>query len=316
VKGLKRNSLITIILGLSLLLGGCIELVEEEKQVDSETVAGDTRKNDYEKENFVPIQEYTGEGFRLRDSREENLEIAEKHQDEVEEAVKQFFVDEYKTEIKVHNMVAAVHGVTVYVESIGEPHFYTFAIVPVDINSKTVRTDSIWSLEGQIEKAIQGGLYAMAYEEEFKKLDNYLEGLTKEHPITGTPIEANQNVLGTGYMTPYYFIAPAGDVFKNLFNLYMENPTISIEEVREFLANNQFESHLLNIAIEFYMEQSNTNPKQEILDTIASDIESMENIPRGEYSIILNDNFIDKSRGIGLKENSLRRSSPNDIIKE
>ena len=309
---MKRNSLITMILGLSLLLGGCIE----EKQVDSETVTGDTRKNDYEKENFVPIQEYTGEGFKLRDSREENLEIAEKYREEVEKAVKQFFLDEYKTEVKVHNMVAAVDGVKVHVESIGEPHFYIHTIVPVDINNKTVRTDSIWALEGQIEKAIQGGLYAMAYEEEFKKLDNYLEGLTKEHPITGTPIEANQNVLGTGYMTSYYFIAPAGDVFKDLFNLYLENPKITTEEIREFLANNQFESHLLNIAIEFYMEQSNTNPKQEILDAIASDIESMENIPRGEYTIILNDNFIDKSRGIGLKENSLRRSSPNDIIKE
>jgi hypothetical protein len=312
VKGLKRNSLITMILGLSFLLGGCIE----EKQVDSETVAGDTRKNDYEKENFVPIQEYTGEGFKLRDSREGNLEIAKKHQDEVEETVKQFFLDQYKTEVKVHNMVAAVDGVTVYVESIGEPHFYTFAIVPVDRKNEVVRTDIMWSLEGEVETGITGGLYAMAYDEEFSNLDQYLEETTETYPIVGTPIVAIENVMATGYTTPYYFFSPVGDVFDKLFLEYMNNPEITADEVKEFLEKNPFEPMYVIFVIEFYMEERNTEPKQKILDSIVNDIENIENIPRGEYYITLNDNYIDNRRGIGQKDNSISRSGRNTIIKE
>ncbi|WP_169727359.1 DUF1672 family protein [Paucisalibacillus globulus] len=289
---------------------------QEEKQVDSETVAGDTRKNEYEKENFVPIQEYTGEGFKLRDSREENLEIAEKYQDEVEEAVKQFFLVEYKSEVKVHNMVAAVDGVTVYVESIGEPHFYTFAVVPVDSKNEVVRTDSVWSLEGEVETGITGGLYAMAYDKEFSNLDQYLEETTETYPIVGTPIVAIENVMATGYTTPYYFFSPVGDVFDKLFLEYMNNPEITADEIKDFLAKNPFDPMYVIFGIEFYMEEENSEPKQEILDSIASDIESLENIPRGEYNISLNDNYIDKKRGVGQKDNTIDRSDPNAIMKE
>jgi hypothetical protein len=321
VKGLKQFSIITMLLGMSFILGGCMGMdktkEQEEKQVDNETVAGDTRKNEYEKENFVPIQEYTGEGFKLRDSREENLEIAEKHQDEIEEAVKQFFLDEYKTEIKVHNMVAAVDGVTVYVESIGEPHFYTFAIVPVDSKNEVVRTDSVWSLEGEVEKGIKGGLYAMAYKEEFANLDQYLEGNTEKYPIIGKPVVAIENVLAYGYTTPYYFVSVAGGTFDDLLGLYMENPNITGVEIREFLTSNKFELHHLIISIEYYMKDAGMNPEQQILNLLASDIEKMENIPPGEYSIIVNDNFIDKKSGIGYKnDNSIERSDPNGIFKE
>ena len=293
-----------------------MELNVEKKQVDSETVAGDTRKNKYEKENFVPIQEYTGEGFKLRDSREGNLEIAEKHQDEVEEAVKQFFLDEYKTEVKVHNMVAAVDGVTVYVESIGEPHFYTFAIVPVDLKDKEVRTDSVWSMEGQVENGIASGLYAMAYKEEFINLNQYLEEATENHPIVGISKEAIENVRARGYSTPYYFVASLSDTLDELTDEYLKNPKISVTEVKDFLRQNNFNPEFLNISIEFYMEKQNADPEQKILDSIVGDLENKDNIPPGEYSIHLNDNYIDKRLGIGKKENSIKLGSPNKLSKK
>jgi len=116
--------------------------------------------------------------------------------------------------VKVHNIVSAVDGVSVFVESIGEPYFYTFAIVPVDVKNGEVDPNHVWSQEGQVENAIKGGLYAMACEKEFSNLDTYLEGVTDDYPIVGTPIEAVENVVGTGFSTSYYSVTPFGDVFR------------------------------------------------------------------------------------------------------
>ena len=156
----------------------------------------------------------------------------------------------------------------------------------------------------------------MAYKEEFANLDQYLEETTEKYPIVGTPIEAVENVKANGYATPYYFISPAGEVFDVVYSEYINNPDITGIEIKEFFSENPFEPRYLIFGIKLYMEEKNSEPDQEILDSIASDIESMENLPRGEYNIILNDNYIDKRRGIGEKDNSIERAHLNAIMKE
>ncbi|MBT2215572.1 DUF1672 domain-containing protein [Virgibacillus dakarensis] len=288
---------------------------EQKDKRETKQNQDDAGMNKYEKENYVRVQDYTGEGYTLRDSNEETGEIANAHRDEVEQAVKQFFNDKYKTEVKVHNIVSAVDGVSVFVESIGEPHFYTFAIVPVDLENKEVQTDRVWSQEGQVENAIQGGLYAMAFEEEFAKLDDYLESVTEEHPVTGTPVEAIQNVMGTGYTTNYYLVAPAGDAFEKLYELYQDNPSISKQELQDFFAKKSFNPRYLTIGIELYMEEDNA-PSKKIYDKVYNDIKQMEGIPKGEYTIILNDNYIDRKRAIGQKDNSIDKTLAEGIMKQ
>jgi len=78
--------------------------------------------------------------------------------------VKKFFFEKYKTEVLVHNLVGNMDGVSVFVESFGEPHFYTVAIVPIDVNNKTIETDKVFTQAGQAEDALASGLYAMVYE--------------------------------------------------------------------------------------------------------------------------------------------------------
>ncbi|MEN1970435.1 DUF1672 family protein [Lentibacillus sp. N15] len=280
-----------------------------------ETNTVDDKKNEYEKENFVPIQEYTGQGYTLRDSRPETGQIANEHHNEVEKAVQHFFKDKYKTEVAVHNIVSAADGVSVFVESVGEPHFYTFAIVPIDIKTKKIETDSVWSQEGQVENAIKGGLYAMAFEDKFSNLDKYMEEITNDYPVVGTPVKAVGNVMGTGYSTPYYFIAPSGDVFKKLYQLYESNPNINKQDIKIFFKENKFEPRYLNIGIELYMKKSHVTPDKDIYDKIYTDIKEMENIPSGEYSIILNDNYIDQKRAIGQKDNSIDKTRAKGILK-
>ena len=124
-------------------------LTSKEK-VEVKEPSTENKENAYEIENFVRIQDYTGEGYKLRDSRPETGKLAEEHREEIEEAVQQFFLNNYKTEVIVHNMVGAVDGASVFVESVGEPHFYTFAIVAIDVKNKTVELDTIRSQEGKL----------------------------------------------------------------------------------------------------------------------------------------------------------------------
>jgi hypothetical protein len=264
----------------------------------------------------VSIQDYTGEGYTLYDANEEYGKIAEENRETVVAAVEQYFIDNYSAEVEVHNFVSAVDGVTVFVESIDEPHFYTIAIVPIDLQNEEIKTDSVWSREGEVELAIQGGLYAKAFEEEFANLDKYLKGITEEHKVIGTPKDVIRNVQGSGYSTPYYFISPMGEIFKKLYEEYEVNPEITKQELEIFFNENPVEPSHVNFAIELYTEESDINPNEKVLDKIIADIKEIDNIPKGAYSVFLNDNYIDKTRGDGMKENTLERTFPDEIIKD
>lgn len=315
----NNKKIIMWVLGLLLLLGGCMN-IKDAKNKDGDdkheaAFGGKNKKEEYSK-NFVSIQDYKGEGYTLRNSGTETDRIAEKNSDKIEKAVKSYFLDKYKTEVKVHNIVGAVNGASVFVESMGEPHFYSFAIVPIDIDQKEVKTDKVWSQEGQVEFAIKGSLYAMIFDEEFSKLDTYLESVANEHPIVGTPMEAIEKVGGKGFTTEYYYISTPGPEFDEIYNMYLENPNISKEELKKVLSKSDFKADNVVVTIYLYMKEKNTEPDQVLFNQVVSDIESMEGLPKGEYSVLLNDNLIDRRRAIGDKDNSLERSYPNKIIKD
>lgn len=307
---MKKNILITTLLICAVfLLTACSFNSKDENYKRN---AENEQINEYEKENYVSIQDYNGEGFTLRDANPKTGEIAEENREEVEKAVEHFFFNKYKSKVKVQNIVSADDGVSVFVESLEEPHFYSFAIVPVDVKSKKVKTDQVWSQEGQIENAIQGGLYAMAYKDEFTKLENYLDSIAAEHPIVGTPIEVIENVKGNGYTSSYYFVSTFDDVFDDLFELYLSNPEITHQELETFFAENPFGSEGVAFGIEFYMKDIHTDPDKEMHDKLYSDIEELDGIPKGEYHIFLNDSYIDRKRGIGKKENTLEKNLIKD----
>lgn len=305
-----RKIVFIIIVVFSVLLCGCSDFLG-----NGPSNSEKSKLNKYERKNYVSIQEYTGEGFTLRNANRKIDKIIEENREDIVTAVELFFESEYYTDVKVHNIVSAVDAASVFVESIGEPHFYTFAIVPIDAKDKIVHTSRVRSQEGEVENAIQGGLYAMAYEKEFENLDRILENIAEEHPVTGTPFKVIERVKGNGYTTPYYFISPSGDLFKKLYKEYMDNLEITKQELSEFVDQHEFASNQLAFGIEFYMEDENEKPSDEIYDVIFNAIDEAENIPMGEYYIFLNDNYIDRIRGIGKKESTLEKTVPEGIMK-
>src|SRR5699024_1400673 len=128
-----------------------------------------------------------------------NGEIAEANRDQVEEAVEQYFLENYKTEVKVQNIVSAKDGVSVFVESIGKPHFYSLAIVPIDAVNEVVGVDKVWYLQGEIEGVINSSLYVIAFQEEFDNLDKYREDIANKYSLRGIKMEVIAKTAGNGY---------------------------------------------------------------------------------------------------------------------
>ena len=182
--------------------------------------------------------------------------------------------------------------------------------------NKTIKADEVWSLEGEIEQAIITGLLAMIYDEEFTELDNYLASISKEFPVTGTKEEALANVGAHKYATPYYRLSAYTTPFKELLELYLENPDLSKEEWKSHGENLSYDPEKLIIAIELFMEEKEVEPDPNLLEKIANDIEKMDNLPRAKYVIYIHDNYVDKTSGSGNKENSISRGNPDLIIKE
>ena len=313
---MKLNNKILIgSIGLSLMLGGCGNMNQTNANEGNEQTETTNAENQQANDRLVPVQEYTGEGYTLRNG-EKTDKIAHENKEEIKKAVEKFFLDEYKTEVIVHNMVGAVDGASVYVESVGEPHFYTFAIVPIDVSQKKVHTDKVWSQEGQVENAIRTSLFAMVFDEEIGVLDRYLEQLSESEPITGRTKDALERVSAAGYATPFYFVNTAGDEFDILLEQYLDNPNISKEELKSMFTPDMYAANKVIFTLYLYMKEVDLEPDNQLFQKIVSDIEEMEGLAKGSYSVLLNDNFIDKTSGVGFKDNSLERGFPKNIIKE
>ncbi|MFY2156556.1 DUF1672 family protein [Cytobacillus firmus] len=308
----KKAKVLLCSMGTSFMLGGCSGMINSNNYQKNEQTK-DTQAAPSE-ETRISVQDYTGEGYALPYGRVTD-EIADKNLAQIVEAATSFFKEKYKTDVTVHNVVGAKDGATVFVESKGEPHFYTYAVVPIDEVAKKVWTERIWADEFQVENAIKGGLYSMIFKEEFNQLDDYFNSLAAEGKITGRTKESIQNVGGHGFSTPYYFISIASETsIQPVYELFMKNPDESAENLRKAFKDNSFSAENLFINIQLFMADPNAKPDKKLFDRIIKDLEEMTSIPRGSYSFVLNDNFIDKQSSSGMGDNSLDLT--NDIIKD
>ncbi|SDN71975.1 Protein of unknown function [Psychrobacillus sp. OK028] len=312
----KNRRMLAFGLGISVIFGGCSLGNDNTKSTETETAvsSGEEQKISINTKNFVRVQDYNGEGYALRNG-EKTDKIAEDNREEIEVAVKKFFSEKFKTDVIVHNLVGAVNGVSVFVESVGEPHFHAIAIVPIDVKSKTVKTDGVWSQEGQVENALSGGLYAMAYEEEMNNLDNFVNQVITNYPVIGKNIEAVNNTA-SGHSTPHYYISIFDDVFDELNNLYLKNQNVSKEELRNTLDESKFNPDGVNVTLNFFMKEANTEPNEEAYDEIYNKIKTTDGLPRGSYALILNDNTINSKYGTNTNDNTINKNPLNQIMKE
>lgn len=311
----RKNKWIIYGIGLSLLLGGCMNMdnangngVDEKESAQSEVKGQSDR--------FVSVQEFNGEGYTLKNGKE-NDKIAEANRAEVEKAVKEFFLKQYKTDVDVHNIVGNVDGASVFVESVGEPHFHTYAVVPIDTSEKLVLGDEVFSLEGEVENAIASGVYGLLFKDEFSHLDTVIEEITQEHALIGETKEAVNNIATFGYGNQYYYVS-FGDIEKSdlILDTYLKNPQTSKDEWEKKINIAELDPESTYITVQLYKSKPGTNPTKEELESVVKTIEETEGLPVGAYNVLLHDNNIDKETGVGSKETTIERSLPDYIIKK
>ncbi|CAN7193510.1 DUF1672 family protein [Rossellomorea sp. LjRoot5] len=259
-------------------------------------------------DQYERVQDYKGEGYRLTNGAA-NDKVAEANREEVEKAVKAFFMKNYETRVKIHNLVGNKDGVTVFVESTGPVHFYTYAIVPFHQESDRISVGVVRTQEGEMERGIREGLYRLIFEEEFKKLDSYLEKVVSEEKFVGRTVESLQNVGGSGYMTPYYSLSSlnSDEAIKPVYDLYMRDHQTSIETLKQAYDGNLFEADNLRINIMLFMEKEDVQPSKEVMERVARDIKESNDFPKGTYRVAINDNGVHKESFEGFKDNSIEK---------
>ncbi|TWJ98899.1 hypothetical protein CHCC20442_3881 [Bacillus licheniformis] len=170
-----------------------------------------------------------------------------------------------------------------------------------------MQADAISSSEWDVKDSITSAIYALAFEDEFAALDYYLEKLAEEEPVVGKTQAAVDNTSGMGYQTPYYAVSLNADWKDDLYSAYLENPKRSKKDWQEKLEDEEITPKSCDINIRLYMKKPNTRPDERIYNQVVQDIEDMEELAPGTYTIYLSDNRINKNLGYNSRKSTLGR---------
>ncbi|MBF2580605.1 DUF1672 family protein [Listeria welshimeri] len=267
-----------IILSLSamlLLLSGCFNLNEKTEQEKAQ-------------EGTTPVQDYVGQGYSFVDG-DKSAERVKKHEEEIKQEAINYMKTKYKTDVKVNNVVPARNGAVVMVECEEPIQFHTSVIV-----GKVINKEGEWltrSNEGEVEKAIVGGLYAKAYEAEFQRLDTFAEKLAKENNLLGLRNEAIDKTAAEGYTSNHYFIVAMDVYYPSVYNAYLANQGISAEELRKLFEKDDPKYGHVSVPMEFYSKENNL-PEQKLADDLAEELKQERGLPKGSYDIRVYKNHI------------------------
>ncbi|MBC1669068.1 DUF1672 family protein [Listeria welshimeri] len=264
-----------------LLLGGCFNLNEKTEQEKAQ-------------EGTTPVQDYVGQGFSFVDG-DKSKELVKRDEEKIKQEAINYVKNTYKTDVKVNNVVPARNAAVVMVECEEPIQFHTSVIV-----GKVINKEGEWltrSNEGEVEKAIVGGLYAKAYEAEFQRLDTFAEKLAKENNLLGLRNEAIDKTAAEGYTSNHYFIVAMDVYYPSVYNAYLANQGISAEELRKLFEKDDPKYGHVSVPMEFYSKENNL-PEQKLADDLAEELKQEKGLPRGNYMITMYKNFIVNRVGV------------------
>ncbi|MBF2545359.1 DUF1672 family protein [Listeria seeligeri] len=281
------KKILIVLLGSLLILGGCFQMNEKTEE-------------EKEQEGTTPVQDYVGQGFSFVDG-DKSAERVKKHEEEIKQEAINYMKTTYKTDVKVNNVVPARNGAVVIVESEAPIQFTTSVIVKFVLNKKD-EIASGTSDEGEVEQAIVGGLYAKAYEKEFHHLDEFAEQLAKKYDLEGYTEEALDKTSPSGYQGKYYFVTLGYLNYLSVYNAYLANPEISVEELRSLFIKDDPTNEKMSIPMAFFSKEDKL-PKQKVANDLAKELRQEQGLPKGSYDISIFKNSIVNRVGLPDGEN-------------
>ncbi|GLI83850.1 hypothetical protein ANABIO32_15470 [Rossellomorea marisflavi] len=143
-----------------------------------------------------------------------------------------------------------------------------------------------------------------------------MESVAKTYDIVGSSLKSLQNVGGNGYSTPFYHVTSTklDLAMRPVYDLYLENPKATKEELAKAYDTSNFDPNYTFITIQGFMKKEKAKPDQDAFNNIEKFVKENNNLPKGTYEIFLNDHYVQKNKGTGLKMNSIKYSTP--IIKD
>ncbi|MBC1637081.1 DUF1672 family protein [Listeria welshimeri] len=269
-----------------LLLGGCFNLNEKTEQEKAQ-------------EGTTPVQDYVGQGYSFVDGNK-SAERVKKHEKEIKQVAIDYMKRKYKTVVEVTNVVPARNAAVVIVKCNEPIQFTTSVTVGFILNKDEVGFPK--EEEGEIEQAVLGGLYAKAYEAEFKQLNDVTGKLAKKYDLVGMTDEALVKSSPYGNQGNHYFIALSYQEYSSVYNAYIENPQISAEELRILFTKDDPTSGNIIIVMKFFSKEDKL-PKQDVVDNLAKDFQQELGLPKGNYPFVIYKNLIINRVGLPDGEN-------------
>ncbi|EUJ43633.1 lipoprotein [Listeria fleischmannii FSL S10-1203] len=239
----------------------------------------------------TPVAEYEGQGFIFVDG-DKSKDIVEKNEAEIKKRAIAYMKDTYKTNVKVNNVVPARDAAVVMVEAEEPIEFHTSVIVGLDMQKKELDpAGSVHSQEGEVESAIVSGLYAKAYEAEFKRLDTISSELANEYNFEGIKQIAIDKTHASGYEQKYYFVSISSLDFPKVYQAYIENTNITSVALQNLFMEVENAGEKIDIPLTYFNNKKGL-PEQDIVDTMGEELKKISGLPTGTYTIEVYKNFI------------------------
>ncbi|KYC63419.1 MAG: DUF1672 family protein [Heyndrickxia faecalis] len=267
-------------------------------------------KKQAESSEYMPVQDYTGQGYSF-DNGEETGKFANQHRKQIVEKVKQYFNKKYHLDITVHQIYGATDAAVVFVESKKDPKFHTSVIVGIDLENKKI--GDVGAYEGSVEGAITTGLYVMAYEKEFQKLDAFCTAIAREYPVIGRTKEAVDHTASTGFTTPYYYTSTSDLIFPEAYHAFLHKE--SYQNIIHLIKQKPFDKEGMMITLTFFMEKKHSLPDKSIAKGVIDKLKKSNGLPPGNYGVYIKSNEILKRTGTAKKQEGTT-SGIDDIILE
>ncbi|EAC4315221.1 DUF1672 family protein [Listeria monocytogenes] len=270
-----------------LLLGGCFNMNEKTEQEKAQ-------------EGTTPVEYYVDQGYSFVDGNK-SAERVKKHEEEIKQVAIDYMKTKYKTDVKVNNVVPARNAAVVIVECEEPIQFTTSVVVGLILNKDEV--GSAHEEEGEVEQAIVGGLYAKAFEKEFRHLDDLTEKLAMKNDLVGYNQEALDKTSPNGYQGKYYFVSLGFKEYLSVYNAYLNKQEISANELQALFRKDDPTGEKMTIALRFFMKEDKL-PTQDFVDNIAEELLQESNLPKATYLITIYKNSIVNRVGLPDGENT------------
>ncbi|MCD2225816.1 DUF1672 domain-containing protein [Listeria cossartiae] len=281
-----KKKVIVLLTGL-LFLGGCFNINGKTEQEKAQ-------------EGTTPVQDYVGQGYSFVDGNK-SAERVKEHEEEIKQVAIDYMKTKYKTDVKVNNVVPARKAAVVIVECEEPIQFTTSVVVGLILNKDEV--GSAHEEEGEVEQAIVGGLYAKAFEKEFRHLDELTEKVAMKNDLVGYKQEALDKTSPNGYQGKYYFVSLGFKEYLSVYNAYLNKQEISANELQALFRKDDPTGEKMTIALRFFMKEDKL-PTQEFVDNIAEKLLQESNLPKATYLITIYKNSIVNRVGLPDGENT------------